>query len=342
MVLGHMDHNDDIGINPSQGESVAAPVESFDTSTNEQVESASATTPNRSKKRGERGARTARSAGAESTSARPVEVVPAEFTLGQVATEPAFSEPAFSEPAFSEPAFSEPAAPISCDHLPPIFDRVEAILLSTDRPLPVERIAIALGLVLDEPSLIHASSPASSALGSTAQELSFDSEQPTTLKPKSKRVKASKPRAPVGDALARVRDAVDLLNAAYERDGRSFRIEPVAGGYRVMTLSKYAPDVARLRNAKVSAKLSRASVETLAIIAYKQPITRAELEAIRGVSCGEVLKSLLERRLVTIKGRAEELGRPMLYGTTREFLDHFGLPSIKDLPTVEELRATGV
>ena len=326
MVLGHMDHNE-IGINPSQGESVAAPVESFDTSTNEQVESASATTPNRSKKRGERGARTARSAGAESTSARPVEVVPAEFTLGQVAT---------------EPAFSEPAAPISCDHLPPIFDRVEAILLSTDRPLPVERIAIALGLVLDEPSLIHASSPASSAPGSTAQELSFNSEQPTTLKPKSKRVKASKPRAPIGDAHARVRDAVDLLNAAYERDGRSFRIEPVAGGYRVMTLSKYAPDVARLRNAKVSAKLSRASVETLAIIAYKQPITRAELEAIRGVSCGEVLKSLLERRLVTIKGRAEELGRPMLYGTTREFLDHFGLPSIKDLPTVEELRATGV
>jgi len=337
MVLGHMDHNDEIGINPSQGESVAAPVESFDTSTNEQVEGASATTPNRSKKRGERGARTARSAGAESTSARPVEVVPAEFTLGQVAT-----EPASSEPAFSESASSEPAAPISCDHLPPIFDRVEAILLSTDRPLPVERIAIALGLVLDEPSLIHASSPASSAPGSTAQELSFDSEQPTTLKPKSKRVKASKPRAPIGDALARVRDAVDLLNAAYERDGRSFRIEPVAGGYRVMTLSKYAPDVARLRNAKVSAKLSRASVETLAIIAYKQPITRAELEAIRGVSCGEVLKSLLERRLVTIKGRAEELGRPMLYGTTREFLDHFGLPSIKDLPTVEELRATGV
>ena len=337
MVLGQMDHNDDIGINPSQGESVAAPVESFDTSTNEQVEGASATTSNPSKKRGERSARTARSAGAESTSARPVEVVPAEFTLGQVAT-----EPASSEPAFSEPASSEPAAPISCDHLPPIFDRVEAILLSTDRPLPVERIAIALGLVLDEPSLIHASSPASSAPGSTAQELSFNSEQPTTLKPKSKRVKASKPRAPIGDALARVRDAVDLLNAAYERDGRSFRIEPVAGGYRVMTLSKYAPDVARLRNAKVSAKLSRASVETLAIIAYKQPITRAELEAIRGVSCGEVLKSLLERRLVTIKGRAEELGRPMLYGTTREFLDHFGLPSIKDLPTVEELRATGV
>ena len=337
MVLGHMDHNDEIGINPSQGESVAAPVESFDTSTNEQVEGASATTSNPSKKRGERGARTARSVGAESTGARPVEVVPAEFTLGQVAT-----EPASSEPAFSEPASSEPAAPISCDHLPPIFDRVEAILLSTDRPLPVERIAIALGLVLDEPSLIHASSPASSAPGSTAQELSFDSEQPATLKPKSKRVKASKPRAPIGDALARVRDAVDLLNAAYERDGRSFRIEPVAGGYRVMTLSKYAPDVARLRNAKVSAKLSRASVETLAIIAYKQPITRAELEAIRGVSCGEVLKSLLERRLVTIKGRAEELGRPMLYGTTREFLDHFGLPSIKDLPTVEELRATGV
>ena len=84
----------------------------------------------------------------------------------------------------------------------------------------------------------------------------------------------------------------------------------------------------------------RAAVETLAIIAYKQPITRAQLEAIRGVSCGEVIKSLMDRRIITIKGRAEELGRPMLYGTTRQFLDHFGLASIKDLPTVQELKPT--
>jgi segregation and condensation protein B len=131
---------------------------------------------------------------------------------------------------------------------------------------------------------------------------------------------------------------VKSLNETYEQTGRSFRIEAVSGGFRVMTLPKFAPQIAVLHRRQASAKLSRASVETLAIIAYKQPITRAELEAIRGVSCGEVLKSLIDRRLVTIKGRAEELGRPMLYGTTKTFLDHFGLASVKDLPTLAELK----
>lgn len=203
---------------------------------------------------------------------------------------------------------------------PSIADRVEAVILSTDRALSPERIAIALGLIPEDTEpRAHAPSDGPSA--------------------KPSRVRR-RPQSLVEEALSRVDGAVTELNGIYEKSGRSFRIEAVAGGYRVMTMSRYAPDVARLRNAKVSSKLSRAAIETLAIIAYKQPMTRAELEAIRGVSCGEVLKSLLERRLVTIKGRAEELGRPMLYGTTREFLDHFGLASIKDLPTVEELRAS--
>ena len=85
-----------------------------------------------------------------------------------------------------------------------------------------------------------------------------------------------------------------------------------------------------------SGRLSRAALETLSIIAYRQPVTRASLEAIRGVACGEILRALLERRLVMIKGRAEELGRPMLYGTTKHFLDVFGLSSLKDLPKPEE------
>lgn len=200
---------------------------------------------------------------------------------------------------------------------PSISDRVEAVVLSTDRALSPERIAIALGLIPEDTETSASNAPPA----------------------KSSRVR-KRPQSLVEEALSRVDGAVAELNAIYEQTGRSFRIESVAGGYRVLTMSRYAPDVARLRNAKVSSKLSRAAIETLAIIAYKQPMTRAELEAIRGVSCGEVLKSLLERRLVTIKGRAEELGRPMLYGTTREFLDHFGLASIKDLPTVEELRAS--
>jgi len=107
-----------------------------------------------------------------------------------------------------------------------------------------------------------------------------------------------------------------------------------------MTLPQYAETLAEFHRSRLSGKLSRASIETLAIIAYKQPITRAQLEAIRGVSCGEVLKSLMERRIITIKGRAEELGRPMLYATTKQFLDHFGLANIKDLPTMAELRPT--
>src|SRR5690606_7991210 len=99
-----------------------------------------------------------------------------------------------------------------------------------------------------------------------------------------------------------------------------------------------ASALAAFHRSRSTGRLSRAAIETLAIIAYRQPITRAELEAIRGVACGEVLRSLLERRMIQIAGRAEEVGRPMLYGTTRQFLDTFGLASLKDLPASGELR----
>jgi segregation and condensation protein B len=139
------------------------------------------------------------------------------------------------------------------------------------------------------------------------------------------------------DGPGQVDRAVAELNDAYEQTGRSFRIERVAGGFRVMTLPDFAPVIAGLRTARDAGRLSRPAVETLAIVAYRQPITRADLEAIRGVSCGEVLKTLLERRLVAIAGRAEEPGRPILYGTTKRFLEVFGLSSIKDLPKAGEL-----
>jgi len=139
------------------------------------------------------------------------------------------------------------------------------------------------------------------------------------------------------DGPGQIERAVDALNGAYEQTGRAFRIERVAGGYRVMTLPRFAPIIAGLRTARDAGRLSRPAVETLAIVAYRQPITRAELEAVRGVSCGEVLKTLLERRLVAIVGRAEEPGRPILYGTTRRFLEVFGLASLKDLPKAGEL-----
>ncbi|TVQ62692.1 MAG: SMC-Scp complex subunit ScpB [Phycisphaerales bacterium] len=136
---------------------------------------------------------------------------------------------------------------------------------------------------------------------------------------------------------ARVRGAVEALNEAYDQSGRAFRIEQVAGGWRLMTRPEHAEVVAAFSRQRQSQKLSRAAIETLAIIAYRQPMTRASLEAIRGVACGEVLRSLLERKMVMIKGRAEELGRPMLYGTTKQFLDAFGLATLRDLPKVGEL-----
>lgn len=127
-------------------------------------------------------------------------------------------------------------------------------------------------------------------------------------------------------------EAIARLNESFDATGRAVRIERVAGGFRFMTRPEHAPVLASIRQQQVQGKLSRAAIETLAIIAYKQPITRADLESIRGVACGEVLRSLMERRLASIVGRAEEPGRPMLYGTTREFLDQFGLGSLKDLP----------
>lgn len=187
--------------------------------------------------------------------------------------------------------------------------KIEALLMSVDRAIPTDRIAVAVGLVPED-----------------AQVADDDVLRP----PMDARARE--------EALATVDEAISQLNAAYEQTGRSFRVARLAGGHRVTTLAAFASVIANFHRQRLSSKLSRPAVETLAIIAYRQPITRAELESIRGVACGEVLKSLIDRRLVTIKGRAEELGRPLLYGTTKQFLDQFGLASIKDLPAPTELR----
>ena len=139
-------------------------------------------------------------------------------------------------------------------------------------------------------------------------------------------------------STTQIRDAVEELNATYLATGCAFKVEQVAGGRQVLTLPAFAPVVARLRGEKQQTRLTQPAIETLAIVAYRQPIQRSEIEAIRGVACGEVLRGLLERRLVRIVGRAEELGRPMLYGTTSEFLKVFGLSSLSDLPQSKELR----
>ena len=176
------------------------------------------------------------------------------------------------------------------DH--PLAQRIEALLMASDRPISDGKIADLLGLE------------------------SGGAESPARA----------------------VREAIEQLNSEYASTGRTVRIEALAGGRQVLTLPAFAPVVAALRGQKQQTRLTQPALETLAIVAYRQPIQRAEIESIRGVACGEVLRSLLERRLVRIVGRAEELGRPMLYGTTAEFLKVFGLGSLADLPQSKELR----
>ncbi len=130
---------------------------------------------------------------------------------------------------------------------------------------------------------------------------------------------------------------VTEINEELEATGRAFTITRVAGGYQFATTPMHGELVARLVKSKSKRRLSQAALETLAIISYRQPITKPEIEAIRGVSCNEVVNTLLEKNLVTIAGRSDAIGKPLLYGTTEEFLRAFGLHDISDLPKPREL-----
>ena len=203
----------------------------------------------------------------------------------------------------------EHSAPLELDA------QIEALLLVAERPMTEQRIVDIMELQAEDV-------PAADA-DADADADDENDEQP----------EAEKPLTPV----QQVRGAIARLNEGYERSGRAFRIVQVSGGHQVMTLPEHGELLSRLRGDRQLSRLTPAALETLAIIAYRQPVLRADLEAIRGVACGEVLRGLLERRLVRIVGRAEELGRPMLYGTTKEFLQVFGLGNLKDLPKSEDL-----
>lgn len=133
-----------------------------------------------------------------------------------------------------------------------------------------------------------------------------------------------------------IKTAIAQLQDEYRASRRSFNIIEVAGGYRISTDPKFAPWLSKLYSKSRAEKLSRPSLETLAIVAYRQPITRLEIEDIRGVNVEGVLKTLMERALVRISGRKQIPGRPFLYSTTREFLELFGLQTLTDLPNLEE------
>jgi segregation and condensation protein B len=146
--------------------------------------------------------------------------------------------------------------------------------------------------------------------------------------------------ADLADA-AEARKLIDELMRLYDADGTAFQIEEIAGGYQLLTRPVYHPWLIRLRRSGNELRLSPAALETLAIVAYRQPIMRAEIEKVRGVQCGDILAQLMEKGLVRIAGRHDSLGRPMLYGSTKKFLQVFGLNSLKDLPEVEQLRPPG-
>ncbi|CAN5768650.1 hypothetical protein BH11PLA1_BH11PLA1_04350 [soil metagenome] len=225
--------------------------------------------------------------------------------------------PAVAAEALSAPE-SDPAFTALCA-------QVEALILTSPRAVNPQRLAVALGLIPAETEDV----PPLPSGNDAPDEPALVRAAPRKRRPRAK--------VDVEGALARITRAIAALNDHYTSTARSFRIEPAAGGYRMMTLPAFRAPIAILQNLGAASRLSKPAVETLAIIAYRQPVTRAHLEAIRGVACGEVLKSLLDKRLVTIAGRAEELGRPLLYATSRAFLDAFGLVSLKDLPAPSEL-----
>jgi segregation and condensation protein B len=132
---------------------------------------------------------------------------------------------------------------------------------------------------------------------------------------------------------------VERLNADYLAQGRSFELRRLAGGWQLVARTRYAPLLSRLLKEMVRPRLSRAALETLAVAAFRQPVTKGEIEAVRGVKADAVLRTLLERNLLMIAGRSEGVGRPLLYRTTKGFLEAFGLASLQELPRLKEIQA---
>lgn len=163
---------------------------------------------------------------------------------------------------------------------------------------------------------------------SIIEALLFSTDQPLTTKRLTDILDEEK-----GEILG----AVEQLRGEYDRTGRAFQIEEIAGGFLLLSRREYHSWVARLEKKVQESKLSPAAMEALSIVAYKQPILRSTIEAIRGVESSQMLRSLMEKGLVKVVGKDETLGRPLLYGTTKRFLDQFGLRSLRDLPRTQEL-----
>ncbi|MBK7257872.1 MAG: SMC-Scp complex subunit ScpB [Ignavibacteriae bacterium] len=180
--------------------------------------------------------------------------------------------------------------------------------------------------------------PVSRQILDILEALIFASDEPLSLRQLQDLLdylgEAERPKSLNQDVI---QSAIEFLNREYDAQGRSFRISRIAGGFQFSTKPEFGIWLGRLVRERSKRKLSVSALESLAVIAYKQPVTKPELEAIRGVNADYVLRTLMERNLVTIVGRAATPGRPLLYGTTREFLKHFGLNDLSDLPKPREI-----
>lgn len=177
-------------------------------------------------------------------------------------------------------------------------------------------------------------------LRSVIESLLFAAERPLTIQRIVELLEetAAAPREPSGPPMyqvAQIKDVLTQLGRELQAGGRGIELHEIAGGWQLRTAAQNAPWVQRLLQAK-PVRLSRAQLETMAIVAYRQPVTRPEIDDIRGVDSGGALKTLLDRQMVRVLGKKEEPGRPLLYGTTREFLEFFNLRDLKDLPTLRE------
>ncbi len=269
-----------------------------------------------------------------------------------VEAEPADSAP---DPAVGEPA--DPAAGVASDPSEPLPEEVPADPSMTvagdeetpaadldlqelpDSPMPVSVSPDGDGEAGEDLEASPEPSPGGEPVEVSADEISTERVVEAVLFAADAPLPPQKIVAILGTGTVReVRKIVEALNQSYARGGHAFRIEEIAGGYQILTLPQYNTWLRRLKQSRQESKLSPAAMETLAVVAYKQPVVRAQIEAVRGVSVGEVLNRLRELGLVKIVGRDEDVGRPLLYGTTRRFLETFGLSSLEDLPAVEELQ----
>jgi segregation and condensation protein B len=167
------------------------------------------------------------------------------------------------------------------------------------------------------------------------EALIFASEQPITLKELQQCLERALDEPIRRDAL---KEQLQLLQEKYQQVQFSFEIVEIAGGYQFLTKPAYEATIQVLLQQRSKKKLSKTTLETLAVIAYRQPIAKSEMERIRGVSCDYAVRKLLEKDLVVILGRSKDPGRPLLYGTSEKFMQHFGLSSLKELPKLKEFK----